>query len=564
MQVIMARGLAAKWKQPIFVDFDTKMTAQILYSAINSLHSIGYHVVACVGDLGGGNQALINELHVTPESPTFSVPGIANSVVYFPDAPHLLKLIRNWLLDGGFILPNGNKIIKDPLEKLVDLTSTEINVCHKLTEAHVTCKGFQRQKVHLATQLLSHTTSTALLHYKDTGKLGDDVETITSTANFIELMDQWFDLVNVRVPSNSEYLPYKTPYGKYLNEQNALLSTVSETIGTMKSLKVNKKGQEQGFKQVFQKGVQMHTCALKLLYNNVYNLGVKYILTHKVNQDALENLFSQLRTRGGNNDHPSPLQAIHHLRMIILGKNPGTLNTNTRNENMEEYIFASAITRPSDSNEEIPDEFEEWNPALLEEEEIGNIETEVSEFRMEEESHMEVHDEEEKQLEKVEQMKLHSLKDTTYDGFIYLTGWIAKKFKKLHPNLGKFTKDVVPSEHAYSVPVEPWVQHLSHGGLIQPATQFVEIAWQMELMFNELCSDGFLKGPKIIERLTESIRRKVEKINMNFPTQVIKAFVKQRIFIRIKYKNHISKENAEKRAAKNKLKRLSKLKKTTT
>ncbi|KAJ8897223.1 hypothetical protein PR048_002569, partial [Dryococelus australis] len=48
---------------------------------------------------------------------------------------------------------------------------------------------------------------------------------------------------------------------------------------------------------------------------------IKYILTHRLNQD-LENLFCQIRTRE-RNDHPSPIDALNQLRMIILGKSPG-------------------------------------------------------------------------------------------------------------------------------------------------------------------------------------------------------------------------------------------------
>lgn len=34
MQVIMPRGLASKWKQPIYVDFDKKITKDILLNII--------------------------------------------------------------------------------------------------------------------------------------------------------------------------------------------------------------------------------------------------------------------------------------------------------------------------------------------------------------------------------------------------------------------------------------------------------------------------------------------------------------------------------------------------
>ena len=53
VQVVMVRGLFAKWKQPIYFDFDVRMTAALLKDIIVQLENIGYNVVAVVADLGG-------------------------------------------------------------------------------------------------------------------------------------------------------------------------------------------------------------------------------------------------------------------------------------------------------------------------------------------------------------------------------------------------------------------------------------------------------------------------------------------------------------------------------
>lgn len=164
MQVVMARGIASPWKQPVMIDFDTKMTKSILLDIVEKLNVIGYTVVCCVCDCGGGNVGLWKELEVSYEQPMFYTPN-GNSIVCVPDAPHLIKLVRNWLLDTGFTF-NNNVINKEPLEALLKMMTTELNVCHKLSKEHLTCEGPQRQKVKLATQLLSHTTATALKHYK--------------------------------------------------------------------------------------------------------------------------------------------------------------------------------------------------------------------------------------------------------------------------------------------------------------------------------------------------------------------------------------------------------------
>lgn len=40
LQVVMARGIASQWKQPVYVGFDQKMTKEILYDIIKRLNDI--------------------------------------------------------------------------------------------------------------------------------------------------------------------------------------------------------------------------------------------------------------------------------------------------------------------------------------------------------------------------------------------------------------------------------------------------------------------------------------------------------------------------------------------
>jgi len=62
-------GLLAKWKQPIFYDYDCNMTVDLLKTLLEELKSCGYCVVAIVSDLGGANRGLYNELGITEEKP---------------------------------------------------------------------------------------------------------------------------------------------------------------------------------------------------------------------------------------------------------------------------------------------------------------------------------------------------------------------------------------------------------------------------------------------------------------------------------------------------------------
>ncbi|KAG5860367.1 hypothetical protein JTB14_026096 [Gonioctena quinquepunctata] len=83
--------------------------------------------------------------------------------------------------------------------------------------------------------------------------------------------------------------------------------------------------------------------------------GINFILTSKLNQDAVENLFGQLRSRGGLDDHPTSMNLLYRLRMVVLGKTPGMVHEKTkvlRYEDKEEYLLATvfkvAEVEPSD------------------------------------------------------------------------------------------------------------------------------------------------------------------------------------------------------------------------
>jgi hypothetical protein len=73
--------------------------------------------------------------------------------------------------------------------------------------------------------------------------------------------------------------------------------------------------------KILQKGILTSIASLRCLRNDTNErYGLSYILTHKVNQDSLENFFSQIRTRGGLDDHSTPLNALNRIRIIILDR----------------------------------------------------------------------------------------------------------------------------------------------------------------------------------------------------------------------------------------------------
>lgn len=72
------------------------------------------------------------------------------------------------------------------------------------------------------------------------------------------------------------------------------------------------------------------------------------------------------------------------------------------------------------------------------------------------------------------------------DGFNYLCGWLARKFKNKYPHLGNYTKDNKP-DHSYSAP--SWLQHLSYRILTEPTVTWVEKAKVFENVFKKFHKD---------------------------------------------------------------------------
>lgn len=141
-------------------------------------------MVVAIKDCG---KPCVNEHKVFSEHPVTKKP-----VYFFADIPHLLKLLRNWFLDTGFVLQDNTVINKNPVKSLLENTRSEINSCFKLTPLHLNCERSQRQNVKLAAQLFSNTTATALKHYLP----GEDNKASAATGDFVDILSVQYILTH--------------------------------------------------------------------------------------------------------------------------------------------------------------------------------------------------------------------------------------------------------------------------------------------------------------------------------------------------------------------------------
>ena len=87
--------------------------------------------------------------------------------------PFFIQLQWRWIQIQGYILPNGTLVQKKTLEafhkdinvgtfKPTEPATAEFTPTWKLTDHHLSCYGSARQRVYLATELISNSVSKAL------------------------------------------------------------------------------------------------------------------------------------------------------------------------------------------------------------------------------------------------------------------------------------------------------------------------------------------------------------------------------------------------------------------
>ena len=113
---------------------------------------------------------------------------------FFLDVPHLLKLARNHMLDKGFFLPpdennHRSTLSKNDFQKLLDANSGAVyKTLFKLTQNHLDLPGHQKQRVRLATQVLSHSVAKSFLHLAHLSPTKQDAE---AKHNTVKLFNDW-------------------------------------------------------------------------------------------------------------------------------------------------------------------------------------------------------------------------------------------------------------------------------------------------------------------------------------------------------------------------------------
>jgi hypothetical protein len=349
--VFMLAGITTRWKQTVAYyltgnSTDGTVFADIVIKIITLCHSIGLNVAAVTSDMGSSNRAMWRKLGIVCGNGrslvnTFSHPcNPEYRVCVLADVPHLIKNMRNHIARGQtirlpetvvrkFNLPS-NDVSIEPLKRLVQFqTDKDLKPAPCLTEKALAPSHFDKMKVSYALNVFSHSAASALRLMVETENWEQEVLT---TAWFLEIMNKWFDLMSSRHPVIAIS---KFDVDKYNNAIEFLRSM----IDIFENLSIGKNG---AWKPV-QTGIILSTqSVIDLQHRYLNNDNFKFLLTSRLTQDCLENLFSCVRSK---NAIPTPLQFKNILRVLTVsqylkGADKGSYDVD------EGYVLADFVNVP--------------------------------------------------------------------------------------------------------------------------------------------------------------------------------------------------------------------------
>lgn len=334
--VIMVRGIIENWKQPVAYylvneSCGSDKIREKLVDAITKLENIGLQVLAVVSDIGTNFQKFVREMGITQDNPWFDHNG--KKIFYIFDAPHIIKAVRNNLMNYEFHFDGKVARWKD-IESLYQMDSkNSIRCCPKLTNNHVHPNGFSKMKVKLATQVLSHTVSAAMLMAVSGGLLPASA---SGTAELLAQFDQIFDCLN----SSSFHTP------KEANQPITSTSKHEQMMSKMKafvqSIKVVDPKSKKDITSTLKclKALEITLTSTMLLWKSIQG-SVKFLCTRRLNQDPLENFFGCIRQQGGNSDSPTPQQFSRAFRKLFFNSYLLPMGTGNCAADLDELLVSS-------------------------------------------------------------------------------------------------------------------------------------------------------------------------------------------------------------------------------
>lgn len=506
--VIMARGLYSLWKQPIaffFVGSQIKSTdlKPIIEECVVNLTDIGLTVEALASDMGSNFLELANLYNVTPESPEFQVKS--HTLLYIFDPCHLIKATRNNLMKHTFRF-EGKSTSWKFIEHFYEQDKKQFYRCApKLTNAHLRPTNFEKMKVSLAAQVLSHTVASGMNTYMSLGGLPADA---FGTIEVIERFNNLFDILN------SYSLRNPNKFKNVFEGSKFQLDFFNDTMHFLSELKIINSNNQDITKRIkFLNCWKITINSVMKLWEKLSKLDFMYIKTRSINTDCLENFFGSIRQQGGNCVNPTPIQfsrafkKLHcqkylHSENMNCNKDLGSILMDVKSTNISEIFETENISKP-----------------------ISAIDVPDKSYRRE--------------------------NLPTKNAFSYVCGYLLKKALDVHSDCDCCENYKAQCE---VLDVNTLLIHYKaydttkniHGALQPPPERFIEYIYNLEHIFKTNFEDSSVEQG--ISQKLFNIMEGIEFIHPcpDFPKNfILKLFIRMKIFYSMKYTNRDLKYNSK-------------------
>ena len=199
----------------------------------------------------------------------------------------------------------------------------------KITQDHIYLTSFSKMRVNLAAQVMSASFSKVMQSYCSNAT--------SETANFIGLVDKFFDCFNSRSLTEAEHKrkPFLAPFKdihdvrfeflenqflKYLKDWKDVIANRKGAFSKLEKSKMFLS--EQTYEGILTSVYSLIECT-KFLINH----GFQYVLTNKFNQDPLEEHFGRHRALARRSTNPTLHTLVYQENKLRIQRSIATLIT---------------------------------------------------------------------------------------------------------------------------------------------------------------------------------------------------------------------------------------------
>lgn len=308
--VFMARGVMNNWKQILGYFFvyhciPGSMLKTLVVECIKRLQNADLKVVALVCDQGSNNMKMFSELQLSEHKTSFNVND--ETVYFFFDPPHLLKSVRNNMM--RYDIHFSEKIAK--WKYICDFFNIDskntLRTARKLTVNHICPVGRNKMKVKYASQVLSNSVAAGICLLTSINAFPGEA---AHTADFLSKCDMLFDSFNsCSLYSRKKMCCAVKKDSPHLEFWEEMLLFVKTWTFVDKNGKIISTHCKKGWQVTLRSAIDMSRHLLKQH---------DFLLMKRFNQDALENTFSFIRAKRGNDSNPDCSQFNSCIKAILL------------------------------------------------------------------------------------------------------------------------------------------------------------------------------------------------------------------------------------------------------